>query len=205
MKITVPDNALPYIRLQRTTLNLEDLKDSFSESIQDDFDGIKSFLPESCSAILDIGCGVAGINVPLSQFYEDPVHITLLDKTHTEEEVKYGYKTTSEFYNSLEVAKTLLMDNNIEEKNITLLNAQDDHQITSDGPFDIIISLLSMGFHYPVTTYLDRILETLSPNGVLILDIRKNTNDLAIIKQHFNKVEMIVDTLKWTRYCASME
>ena len=35
------------------------------------------------------------------------------------------------------------------------------------GPFDVILSLLSWGFHYPVDLYLPKVLETLAPNGIL--------------------------------------
>lgn len=40
-------------------------------------------------------------------------------------------------------------------------------------PLDLVISLVSWGFHFPVSTYLDQVHDLLREGGRLILDLRK--------------------------------
>ena len=70
-------------------------KDMFQEYLT-----IKNFLPVKAKNILDIGCGVAGIDVFISKHYENDLDIYLLDKTEINKEVYYNYKKTGSFYNS---------------------------------------------------------------------------------------------------------
>ena len=53
--------------------------------------------------------------------------------------------------------------------------------------------MLSCGWHYPVSTYLELFKQTLSDDGVLILDIRHNTNQLDSILEYFDLVVEIVN------------
>ncbi len=54
------------------------------------------------------------------------------------------------------------------------------NEINRDGfpgtqSFDLVISLISWGFHYPVSTYARPVYGALAPHGVLILDVRRGT------------------------------
>ena len=43
------------------------------------------------------------------------------------------------------------------------------------GPVDLVVSLLSCGFHYPVNDYLPYLRTCLKPGGQAILDLRATT------------------------------
>ena len=184
-------------------INPSRIKKLFEDDIKNEYLSIKDFLPETCSSILDIGCGVAGIDVFLNYHYQDQ-HPTfyLLDKTHTEDSVFYAFNTKGAFYNSLNVAKTMLIENNTSERFVHLVEATDNNDIKIYRNVDLIISLISWGFHYPVETYLEKAYSLLVKGGSMIIDVRKGTNGIAMIKSLFDEVKIILDAEKFQRVLA---
>jgi len=63
----------------------------------------------------------------------------------------------------------------VAESNIHLVETTKDNLVNIRCGIDVVISLISWGFHYPVETCLDRVHEMLNPGGRLILDVRKQT------------------------------
>ena len=57
--------------------------------------------------------------------------------------------------------------------------------------YHVIFSLLSCGWHYPVSTYIDLMSNSLSNDGVLVLDLRHNTDQLDILTSHFTLEKQI--------------
>jgi SAM-dependent methyltransferase len=173
---------------------------SYKTDIMNEYLSIAEFLPEPCTSILDIGCGVAGIDVLLNYHYKaNQPKFFLLDKTHIEKSVWYGFKTKGAFYNSLDTAKDLLVQNNVPESFIHMVDATENNDINIDCRVDLVISLLSWGFHYPIDTYLEKVLKLLMKSGVLILDVRKNTNGIDLLSDVFSNVDVILDQPKYQR------
>lgn len=178
------------------------VKELFNQDLAHEYESIRTALPEQCSAILDIGCGIGGIDVLLNRHYaaRQPTFY-LLDKTQVDS-VYYGFKSRGAFYNSLEVAKEVLTANGVASENVVLVQATDDNRIEIAGPIDLVISLISWGFHYPVGTYLERVHELLRPGGYLILDVRRGTGGDAVLRNKFATVRPIEETEKYTRVVA---
>lgn len=182
----IPNSAVKYILLQRTDIqryrkvaqklriplslhcfletffSRQKIKRGFIKSILDDYESIKSYLPSNASRILDIGSGVAGIDVMLYRHYGKGSNIEffLLDRTEENRDIYYGFRREGAFYNSLDVAKLMLLLNGIKEQNIHLLNATSDYRINVSN-IDLVISLLSWGFHYPISVYIEQVYRSL--------------------------------------------
>lgn len=170
----------------------------YFDDIYKEFETFKNYLPEKLSNILDIGCGIAGIDVLLNRFYESKSgvdKITLLDKEGCSE-IYYNFETEAAHYNSLDLAKDFLRINGVKS---TLETINITEQAFPNGNFDLVISLISWGFHYPVSTYLDVVYEHLADGGILILDVRKNQNQERILQKKFGTFEMIYDFGKANR------
>ena len=78
--------------------------------------GLKTWLPSSVFAILDIGRGVAGINVLLNWCFQQQstsIHFYLLDKTAMSKSISYGFEQRGAFYNSLTLARGVLTQNGL--------------------------------------------------------------------------------------------
>jgi SAM-dependent methyltransferase len=177
----------------------------FNRDLSKEFDIIKPYLPAKTNAVLDIGCGVAGVDVLISKHYGNNTNIDfcLLDKTGVDRRVHYGFKSKGSFYNSLLVAGNLLLQNGIDSKNIFSQEVDTDYHISFSKQFDLIISLLSWGYHYPVSTYLEEVFELLNRGGRVIIDIRKGTNGCVEIGNKFANTERIIEGAKNIRICAS--
>lgn len=154
-----------------------------------DYDSIRPFLPTRAAALCDVGCGVAGIDVLLFRHYGGPddLRVHLVDKTATSELVTYGYKGDGEFYNSLELAAETLATNGVPLSQVHTHEASAEGRLPS-GPLDLVFSLLSWGFHYPVATYLDAAHEALRPGGRVILDVRKGTEGEDRVRRKFGNL-----------------
>ncbi|MFB6226963.1 MAG: class I SAM-dependent methyltransferase [bacterium] len=155
------------------SLRENEIKDQYLSEMKDEFNTIKDHLPDRTTSILDVGCGVGGIDLFLSDFYEDSQPIFyLFDKTEVSSSVYYQFKDEAAFYNSLDVAARALKQNGVNEKNLYTLDA-DDFDLTELKDVDLCISLISWAFHYPLDTYLNDVVECLAEDGSLLLDFRK--------------------------------
>jgi SAM-dependent methyltransferase len=176
------------------------IMEAYKKDMQSEYNEIISFLPEKVKNILDIGCGIGGIDVFLSEHYklEEP-HFYCLDKTQIDS-VFYGFNKIGAFYNSLENTKQFLQLNEI--PNINILEADSNYKIPADEKFDLIISLISWGYHFPIDTYLNEVYSHLNNGGHLILDIRENTNGIDLLREKFPNVITIKETEKKIRVLA---
>lgn len=178
-------HLLPY--LDRNTV--DDLSNKYYNEIKDEFDSVEPFLPASPENILDIGCGLGGINVAIDRFYNHEPDFYLLDKDEVSE-VYYGFDEHPAVYNSLEATEEFLGENGISESQVNTVDVSYEGY-PLDKEFDLIISLFSWGFHYPLETYLKEVKRTLASDGVLIIDIRKETDGMDTIKNEFKDFQII--------------
>jgi len=179
-------------------------KKLFRKSIQRDFNDIAPYLPTNLGEVLDIGCGLGCINILINRHYENKrrPHFFLFDKTSLGGSIYYGWSERGAFYNSLQLAENLLEQNGVQKENITLLEISDDGHVNSPEGVDFVISLISWGFHYPVSTYLDWVYSVLRPGGKCILDIRKGTNGENCLQTKFENLEIISERMTWARVIA---
>ena len=170
--------------------------------MQAEYDRLRDHLPSHADSILDIGCGVAGIDVFLGRHYRFNPRIYLLDKTATDPVVYYGFESKGSVYNSLDVSRDMLIANGVAPGQIHTQEATDQNEILFPESFDIVISLISWGFHYPVLTYIETVHQKMKPGGVLIIDIRTGTGGEQDISRFFGTYETIYQSGKVTRILA---
>jgi len=224
--LVVPDCAVKYILLQRTELQeyfrifkknkflyyiyfitleaylmRQQIKEKFALKLLEEYQTMKPYLPTQASRIVDIGSGIAGIDVFLYHHYRHSrpkPDLFLLDKTETTKKIYYGFNQQASYYNSLEVAKLMLISNKINEENIHLISVNSYYEIECSSA-DLIISLISWGYHYPVSTYLEQVYQWLKPGGRLILDVRKGSDGENEVKQKFSENSLIMQDEKRLR------
>jgi len=192
-------NKIPGIIKANQLLNSGTIKNLYWADMKSEYDSISEHIPSGLKNILDIGCGIGGIDALLAEHYKFDVNIFLIDKSVVDKNYHYGYETSGSFYNSLKLSKVFLKDFGVPDNRIFLQEATPQNSIEFDVQFDLIISLISWGFHYPVETYLNSVHAKLNANGVLLLDIRKETNGLETIKGKFGFVKILKDFGKFYR------
>lgn len=155
--LNIPSECLKWIQLHRTHLKNPY---EYGADVEKDFKQIEKYLPEKVDSILDIGCGMAGIDVFLKRKYPE-AKLTLLDSDG--ETWGAGWNNKMVPFTNRSCAESLLFANGVqvdEWKDVgtfELLEA------------DLIISLLSWGFHYPLNTY--------NVEGLCIVDLRRGREE----------------------------
>jgi len=165
------------------------LLEIISYEIEKEFNLIKKYIPINIKSVMDIGCGLGLINIFLNNNFKNINKFYLLDKNKIDHKVKYGFSKSYESYNSLTATRDTLILNNIQKKKINLIDVDKDYNIKNS--IDFVISLVSMGYHYPISNYIELLRKTSNKNTVFIFDIATEYQDLSIIKNYFNKYEII--------------
>lgn len=164
----ITDEMKKYISLQRTGIT-NNHAEEYYRHIEFQWNIMKKYI-DGRTSVLDIGCGLAGIDYFIGKENEKS-KLYLLDKTEVSPKIYYGYKSEAAYYNSMDLAVDFLRMNGI--KNIIeTLSPEQYITYAKEFRFDAIISLISCGFHYPVAIYIDAICDSLKECGVVILDIR---------------------------------
>lgn len=180
-------------------LSKNGIKKEYHKDMVSEYESIKNELPITIENVLDIGSGIAGLDVLISTHYKNKIEICLLDKSSIDKDLHYGFEKRGSFYNSLSLAKKVLVNNGTPENNIFLQEATDDNAINFNKKFDLIISIISWGFHYPVDTYLDEVFNKLNVGGILIIDVRKESNGQEQLVNKFGNCKIVKEFTKHNR------
>jgi hypothetical protein len=154
-------------------------------SIRNEVEEMKSYLPNNIDHMADIGCGHGIMDLILAHEYGCTVHlIDIEDTAHRD----HNFRIEGSGYSSLASARALLLRNGIREDQIRLTNPKKQRLI--DSGLDLVISLLSCGFHYPIETYSGYIASALKDGGTYIFDLRHNTDQEKYLSR-FSEVRVI--------------
>ena len=151
----------------------------------------KNFLPNSPKNIMDIGCGLGIINIYLNKIYENKPNFFLLDKNKIDKKIKYGFSSNYESYNDLNETRNILLYNNIKNSNIYLFDVEQKIQFNSK--IDLVISLKSMGYHYPIENYLDLLKFCCTSDTSFIFDVSTDNFNHNIFKNYFESINIIYE------------
>lgn len=146
--------------------------------IQAEFAALERFLGERrIERMVDIGCGHALIDVLFHRRYGCELHLVDIERSDTH---RHDYHESGSGYASLRAARDLLVANGVPAERVRTTNP--DREPLADRGCDLVLSLLSCGFHYPVRTYAAFAREALKPGGLFLVDLREGTGqeqDLA--------------------------
>lgn len=202
--IKVSDEAFSYLVLQRGALS--DLSNdraawegAYRESISSDYKSMVPWLPETCGAILDVGSGLGGINIPLSRHYASAPQIWLLDG-ESDKPVVQGHSTP---FNSMEVAFAFLETNDVDMSGYfpwRTVAGQSGAFAKTPQSFDLIISLQAWCFHIPPMHYVPFVIKAGNPGATMILDVRRDYPDyFSDLRRYFTEVGVAVEGKKFRR------
>lgn len=174
---------------------------AFNRDMLREYLEIQPHLPRRALAILDIGCGIGGIDVLLHRHYGTP-RLYLVDRNERSQEVRYGFAERGDFYNSFDATRRVLIANGVPEPALRFREVGEECRLDVPEDVDLVISLISWGFHYPVAVYADQVHRLLRDGGRVILDVRKGTDGRAAIEARFRNVALISETAKKERLVA---
>jgi len=130
---------------------------------------------------MDIGVGLGAVGVFVHRHYGGRVRFMYVDRSEHDPEgmapistgEQPGYGSTHPFYGNLGCTKELSRLSGLAD--VTLLNLEQDASglasLESDSA-DLVYSIASWGYHYPVALHLKEVVRILRPDGVLIITLR---------------------------------
>tara|TARA_Y100001935_G_scaffold246475_1_gene241190 strand:+ start:81 stop:785 length:705 start_codon:yes stop_codon:yes gene_type:complete len=161
--------------------------------IKEEFEILKKYLPRNVKNVMDIGCGIGLIDIFLNNYFTDCQKFYLLDKNNIDSKIVYGFSDNYESYSITNVTKNFLINNNIQEHKLNLIDVDKNFSIKPNS-IDLCISLVSMGYHYPFSQYLDTIKKVSNNNTVFIFDIATEYQDISFLKNIFGDIKIIEES-----------
>jgi len=120
--------------------------------------------------VTDIGCGYGFIDLFIQQEFDCELRLVDLEQT---DEIYFSYRKQGAAYSNLGIAKEFLVANGVNPDKITTINPRTNNLIDF-GHSDLSISLLSCGFHYPLSTYGEYFEQVTKTGGIMIVDLRSH-------------------------------
>lgn len=156
-------------------------EDTHIESRKNRFKEIDKWLKKPPQKILDIGCGLSREGEYFQKKYGCELYLLDGEPEHGEpsRSTQYGSVTNFAYYNTIEDLKKSYNERGMV---YTFIDAK-CIDIDDNIKFDLIMSNLSCGFHYPAITYRDLVKKHSQENTNIIFDIRHNSkqeNDIII-------------------------
>lgn len=168
-------------------------REAYESSLQAIMENIRPVLPRDCGSLLDIGSGLGGIDVALSNHYRNQAHVCLLDGDETSPEVKWSFEP----HNSMTVAFDFLHKNGV--TNLSSLGPGNLDKWRGE-PFDLVVSFAAYGFHIHPGNYLSDLQKVIHDETVIILDVRKRKEDwLRTFLETFGEPKVLERAEKYVR------
>ena len=168
-----------------------DLKILTENLFREELETFEKYLPSNVENIMDIGCGLGVLNIFINQKYQNNPNFYLLDKNTVDNKIKYGFSKDYESYNDLNETKNILLKNGLSKEQIYIKNV--DQEIMIDNKINLVISLKSMGYHYPIENYINLIKKTCSTQTAFIFDVFEEKYSLSDVLKYFNDAKIIYE------------
>lgn len=174
MELVIPPETKKFFLLQRSepTNAIE-----YAEACRIDFEAMRPWLLKG--DVLDIGCGLATTSTMIAKYCGGKLH--LLDGTGMAER-RINYGPTMEPYNDRSMTELMLSANGITNFEWHDIGA------TELPVVENVVSLISWGWHYPVSTYLEAVAKALPIGGRLILDLRPGKGGEVELDKYFEHI-----------------
>lgn len=181
----------PYIA-ETMKLSAED----YEARITRDFETIEPWLPAKVSSVLDIGCGLAGVNVLIANWCSGACKkINLLDGDGTAHR-KVGFVANTKAWSDVNRGAEVVRANLPGTVKVAAFTTAE-----KKIPCDLLISLKSWAHHYSAQTYMALAVASLRKKGRMILDIRTGTDGLkAFEAAGFKSIAVCHETAKAKRH-----
>ena len=180
-----------YTNLFINFFHIKNIEKITEDLFKKEFDTFKNFLPKDLKNIMDIGCGLGIIDILLNNFYKNKVNFYLLDKNKIDNKIKYGFSSNYESYNNLNETKNLLLKNEINSGQLNIFDV--DRKIEINEKMDLVISLKSMGYHYPVDIYIDFLKSCSNNKTIFIFDVSEGYLNNNSFNKYFEVTKVIYE------------
>jgi len=139
---------------------------------QAEFDAIRPYI-DAPKRILELGCGLGRMSVFLNHHLTCNPHFILADADALPpdpDNVKVGWDPGEVYYNDLGMTAEFARAHGLTDFETFDIRTR---QYAELEPVDLIMSFLSVGFHYPIEHCIDQLMQIIKPNGIMLFGVRK--------------------------------
>ena len=167
-------------------LNSNSIAKKYHDVMLKEFSTIKGFIKNDDKSFLSIGGGIGGLELIINQNFKNNDYY-FIERNYVSKKVRYGWggMDNNEAYNDLNLQKTFLKINEMNENQINIFDY--DNEKLPEKNFDVIISLLSLDYHYDFNIYVEYLKKVSKVNTKIIFD----TIRAEYFKKIFKNVEII--------------
>ena len=170
-----------------------------NELVAGDYAQFEALLPSSgIDRVTDIGSGYGLIDVFFHLRYG--CNLQLVD-IESSQERDHNFAARGAGYCSLDTARRFLRDNGVPDAWIVTSNP--DTAPLPEQASDLVVSLLSLAFHYPFDTYRNYIASNLRRGGTLLIDVRRGAQQDLSLLECFDRRVIVKETAKYDRLMLS--
>ena len=183
-QFVVPDECRPLLELQLTQTKLNPTFPAWASDKE--FRCFADAIGEP-TVVLDHGCGLGRMSVWMNWNLPRQAHYILSDASARTVSPQYGWNPGMEYYSDLGLTEAFV-------RVYGLLHFQ-THDIRGDDhdalpPADVVISMRSVGFHYPLEGPLPWLIERAHPHATFVFGVRKGRYDETSFAHRFEHCEL---------------
>ena len=163
-------------------LNSKQIGIKYYEAMQSEFLTFKEYIDfNEDEHFLSIGGGLGGLELIINENLQNK-NYHFIERNFVSKKVVYGWsgKVNNEAYNDLNIQKSFLEINGMKPSQINIFDYDKDK--LPDQKFDVIISLLSLDYHYDFEIYIEYLRKISNPNTKIIFDTIRPDHFLKIFK-----------------------
>lgn len=142
--------------------------------------------------ILELGCGLGRMSIYLDNIlpYLYDRYFILADSTNDEQDKKHriGWQQNGGvFYNDMRLTESFCKEHGLIR--FELLDLKKD-SLKRLSDIDLVMSFLSVGYHYPIELYMETLLNITTDNCIMVFGVRRHHNRYTEIyfKQYFKTI-----------------
>ena len=159
-------------------LNTALIGKKYFDVMEKEFFTLKNFIEIKDKNFLSIGGGVGGLELFINNKVDNSF-FCFVEKNYVTKKVKYGWDEKNlEAYNNIELQKKFLLKNGMETSSFKIFDC--DKDVLPENKFDVIISLLSLDYHYDFNIYIEYLKKVSHMETKIIFD--------TIRAEYFSKI-----------------
>ena len=168
-------------------LNSDSVGQKYYKTMSNEFSTIEKFIHSDDKYFLSIGGGIGGLELIINKKFSNNNYF-FIERNYVSKKVKYGWggMVNDEAYNDLRIQETFLKMNDLNENQINIYDY--DNNNLPEKKFDVIISLLSLDYHYDFNLYAEYLKKVTNHRTKIIFD--------TIRAEYFKKIFKNVDIIK---------
>ena len=163
-------------------LNSKQIGIKYYEAMQSEFLTFKEYIDfNEDEHFLSIGGGLGGLELIINKNLQNK-NYHFIERNFVSKKVVYGWsgKVNNEAYNDLNIQKSFLEINGMKPSQINIFDYDKDK--LPDQKFDVIISLLSLDYHYDFEIYIEYLRKISNLDTKIIFDTIRPDYFLKIFK-----------------------